>query len=260
MGAYQRHNSLARRTYNAVLYDDLRFHSNFHKNIEIVYVLDGEVEITIETRTEIIKKGSIAVILPMCVHSFETPKSSKVWIGVFSNDYMSEFISFVAGKTSNKLSFKTRDTEYIERSIEKLDDMNDFAIKGFLYTVCGEYISRCELISTDVKKTDIFNRAMEYIAKNYLSDITLSTMAAELNYEEHYLSRCLHEHTGVNLRALINDYRVENAKELLVKGGLTVSEVALRCGFKGIRNFNRVFKQMTGIEPSAYAEKLKSDR
>ena len=83
-------------------------------------------------------------------------------------------------------------------------------------------------------------------------------MAAELNYEPHYLSRVLHEHTGVNLRQLINGYRIELAKEILVKKEFTVSEIALKCGFKGIRNFNRVFKQMTGFEPSTYAEKLKN--
>ena len=258
MGIYQKHNSLSRRTYNAVIYNDLRFYSNFHKNPEFVYVLDGEVEITVETRTERMKKGQLAIILPMCVHSFETPDTSRVWIGVFSNDYISEFCSFISGKTSKKLSFKVKDTAYTEGCIERLDDMNDFDIKGFLYTLCGEYIKKCELIEADVKKTGLFNRAMEYISRNYLTDITLSSLAYELNYEPHYLSRVLHEHTGVNLRQLINGYRIELAKELIVKGELSVSEIALQCGFKGIRNFNRVFKQMTGYEPSSYAESLKS--
>lgn len=258
MGLYQKHNSLSRRTYNAILYNDLKFHSNFHKNLEFVYVLDGEVDVTVETTVETMKKGQMAIILPMCVHSFETPASSKVWIGVFSNDYVSEFASFVSGKTSKKLSFKVRNTEYVERCIENLDEMNDFAVKGFLYTLCGEYLNKCELIGADVKKSGVFNTAMEYISKNYLSDITLTTIAKDLSYEPHYLSRVLHEHTGVNLRQLINGYRIELAKELLVKGELTVSEVAHQSGFKGIRNFNRVFKQMTGFEPGGYAESMKS--
>jgi AraC-like DNA-binding protein len=147
---------------------------------------------------------------------------------------------------------------YVEHFIENLDTLNDFAVKGYLYTFCGELINRCELFETDVKKGGIFNTAMEYISKNYLNDITLSTMASELNYEEHYLSRVLHEHTGVNLRQLINGYRIELAKELLVKENMTVSEVALKSGFKGIRNFNRVFKQAVGLEPSLYAESMKS--
>jgi AraC-like DNA-binding protein len=258
MGVYQKHNSLSRRTYNSIIYDDFKFHSNFHKNIEFVYVMDGELQITVETTTETMKKGQMAIILPMCVHSFSTADTSKVWVGVFSNDYISEFASFISGKTSKKLSFKVKDTTYVERFIEHLDELNDFSVKGFLYTVCGEFINRCSLFESDVKKGGIFHTAMEYISKNYLNDITLSSMAAELNYEEHYLSRVLHEHTGVNLRQLINGYRIELAKELLVKGNLTVSEVALQSGFKGIRNFNRVFKQTVGLEPSLYAESMKS--
>ncbi len=258
MGVYQSHNSLSRRTYNCIIYDNLKFQSNFHKNLEFVYVLEGETQITVETSVQTVKAGELAIILPLCVHSFETPKSSRVWIGVFSNDYVGEFASFVSGKSSQKLSFKVANPEYVERCISALDSMNDFDIKGFLYTLCGEFIQSCELIQTDVKKSGIFNTAMEYIAKNYLSDITLESMARELGYESHYLSRILHEHTGVNLRKLINGYRIELAKELLVKDEQTVSEVALASGFKGIRNFNRVFKQMTGLEPGSYAESLKS--
>ncbi len=257
MGVYQKHNSLSRRTYNCIVYDDLKFQSNFHKNLEFVYILEGEIEITVETTTKTMKAGQMAIILPMCVHSFETPKSSKVWIGVFSNDYVSEFASFISGKASKKLSFSVSDREYTERCISTLDKMNDFAVKGFLYTLCGEFLSSCEIVQTDIKKSGIFNTAMEYISNNYLSDITLESMARELGYEPHYLSRVLHEHTGVNLRQLINGYRIELAKELLVKGDITVSEAALASGFKGIRNFNRVFKQMTGLEPGIYAESLK---
>ena len=258
MGIYQKHNSLSRRTYNSIIYNDFKFHSNFHKNPEFVYVLSGEVNITVDTQTQTVKKGQAAIILPMCVHSFETTNTSKVWVGVFSNDYINEFCAFVAGKTSQKLSFQPKETEYIERCINNLEQMNDFDIKGFLYYMCGEYIKHCDLVSNDVKKIGVFNRAMEYISQNYLSDITLTSMALELNYEPHYISRIIHEHTGVNLRQLINGYRIELAKELLVKNELTVSEIALQCGFKGIRNFNRVFKQMTGLEPSSYAESPKN--
>ncbi len=254
---YQRHNSLLRRTYNSIIYDNLKFHSNFHKNLEFVYVLDGEIKMTVDTTAETVKKGQMAIILPMCVHSFETPENSVVWIGVFSNDYVSEFAAFVANKAVGKPSFRVADSKYVEHCIKALDEMNDFEVKGFLYTVCGEYINKCDLASADTKKSGVFNGIMEYISHNYTSDITLLSIANELNYEPHYLSRILHEHTGVNLRSLINGYRIERAKELLVKKELTVSEIAHLSGFKNIRSFNRVFKQMTGAEPSAYADGTK---
>lgn len=220
-------------------------------------MLDGEIKITVDTASETVKKGQMAIILPMCVHSFETPVSSVAWIGVFSNDYVGEFAAFVAGKTSRRLFFKVSSPEYVTQCIKTLDEMNDFEIKGFLYTLCGEYISKCDLINSDTKKSGVFNDIMEYIAQNYTSDITLLSIANSLNYEPHYLSRILHEHTGVNLRQLINGYRIELAKELLLKKELTVSEAAHQSGFKNIRSFNRVFKQMTGTEPSVYAESIK---
>ncbi|HSH66441.1 MAG TPA: AraC family transcriptional regulator, partial [Bacteroidia bacterium] len=34
------------------------------------------------------------------------------------------------------------------------------------------------------------------------------------------------------------------------------NEVAYRCGFNNISNFNRQFKTITGVTPSEYAKKL----
>ena len=253
MEEYQKHNSLSRRSFNTVVYKDFRFHPHFHKNIEFVYVIGGEVTVTVDLNTEKVGKGHFVVIPPMSVHSFETEQHSSVWVGVFSNDHVSEFCSFISNKVCQKLSFRASDPDHTERMLRVIDSGNDFVIKGFLYSVCGELVAKCRFDDADPKKSDIFNRAMRYVADNYLSDITLESMAKALSYEPHYLSRCIHEHTGENFRRLVNGYRVELAKELLTKGGLTVSEIAMRCGFTSIRNFNRVFKAMTDREPKAYA-------
>jgi AraC-like DNA-binding protein len=253
MSVYQRHNSLSKRTFNTVIYTDFSFHSHFHKNIEFVYVFDGELKVTADNVTETVKAGHFAVISPMTVHSFETPLASRVWVGVFSNDYVGEFCSYLSNKTCQKLSFKITDREHTESMIEHIDEMNDFCIKGFLYECCGEFTDKCAPVEADSKRNGIFSAVIAYIADNYRTEITLESLASTLGYEPHYLSRRLHESTGVNLRTLINGYRVDLAKDLLIKGSLTVSEVAMQCGFHCIRSFNRVFKQMTGVEPKQYA-------
>ena len=253
MSVYQRHNSLSKRTFNTVVYTDFSFYSHFHKNIEFVYVFDGEIKVTADNVTETVKAGHFAIIPPMTVHSFETPAASRVWVGVFSNDYVSEFCSFLADKTCKKLSFKVSDSEHTKSSLARLEEMNDFGIKGFLYGCCGEFTEKCAPSEADLKRSGLFSAVITYIAENYRSEITLETLADALGYEPHYLSRRLHEHSGVNLRTLINGYRVDLAKDLLIKGSLTVSEVAMQSGFHCIRSFNRVFRQMTGVEPKKYS-------
>jgi two-component system response regulator YesN len=46
------------------------------------------------------------------------------------------------------------------------------------------------------------------------------------------------------------------ARRLLSEQVMTVGEVALQVGFTDTRYFSRVFKQLTGMTPSQYAEQF----
>ena len=87
--------------------------------------------------------------------------------------------------------------------------------------------------------------------ENYTDPITLHTLADTLSYEYHYLSRVLRENLHIRFRTLVNQYRCERAKEMITESDLSLSDVAMNCGFQSIRSFNRVFLEITGITPSA---------
>ena len=48
----------------------------------------------------------------------------------------------------------------------------------------------------------------------------------------------------------LNCVRVENAVALLESSEYSVTEISDRCGFDTIRNFNRIFKILTGYSPT----------
>ena len=52
--------------------------------------------------------------------------------------------------------------------------------------------------------------------------------------------------------------RIESAKTMLADPPKRVAEVAFDCRFVSIPNFNRVFKQRTGLTPTAYRRSLRS--
>lgn len=82
-------------------------------------------------------------------------------------------------------------------------------------------------------------------------DITLETAAKAMNMNTSYFSRLFGERTGIHFTKYVNCVRVEKAVQLLHEDDYTVTEVADICGFGTIRNFNRVFKLVTGYSPSA---------
>ncbi|WP_158548329.1 AraC family transcriptional regulator [Marixanthomonas ophiurae] len=94
--------------------------------------------------------------------------------------------------------------------------------------------------------------------KPYLDEsLSLSQLAEELDITDKKLSELLNQHLHTNFYNFINDYRVKEVKEKLIKEGnekYTLLSIAFDCGFQSKTSFNRVFKQKTGMSPSKFRQ------
>ena len=60
---HQEHNSLGNHNYNAFFYDNCDWFNHFHKNYELVHVLEGEVVLTLNGSQFLLKQGDFYGIL-----------------------------------------------------------------------------------------------------------------------------------------------------------------------------------------------------
>ena len=60
--------------------------------------------------------------------------------------------------------------------------------------------------------------------------------------------------TGKTTTDYINGIRMEKAADYLNKGDLTITEIALRCGFDSINYFSRLFKRHYNVSPTKFKE------
>jgi len=77
-------------------------------------------------------------------------------------------------------------------------------------------------------------------------------LAEELGVPEHRVTRAINDGLGQSFTEMVNAHRVDEATDLLAQGELSVTEIAFAVGFNSLATFNRVFKQKTGMSPSAY--------
>ena len=89
-------------------------------------------------------------------------------------------------------------------------------------------------------------------------DLTLGQLSEELELSVHQLSQYLNEQLNKNFATYINEYRVDEAKRLLVETpDQSVLSIGYQGGFNSKSGFNRAFMKTTGKSPSAYrAENL----
>jgi AraC-like DNA-binding protein len=65
----------------------------------------------------------------------------------------------------------------------------------------------------------------------------------------------LNNHLNKSFNEFVNEYRIEEVKKRLVEKGnehLTISGIALDCGFNSQATFQRAFKHVTGVSPKEY--------
>ncbi len=91
-----------------------------------------------------------------------------------------------------------------------------------------------------------------YIKAHLDEELTRDRLATAVYLSPDYLSHVFREKKGVSLTAYIAGQRIQQAKELLLSSGLSVRDVALRCGFSNISYFAKQFKRATGKTPQAY--------
>ncbi|HLP18848.1 MAG TPA: helix-turn-helix transcriptional regulator [Chitinophagales bacterium] len=77
-------------------------------------------------------------------------------------------------------------------------------------------------------------------------------LSAKLHHEYTYLSSLFSSVEGKTIEAFFIEQRIEKAKELLVYGQMSQSEIAYELGFSSVAHLSGQFKKVTGLTPSHF--------
>ncbi|MEM9925591.1 MAG: AraC family transcriptional regulator [Cyanobacteria bacterium P01_D01_bin.50] len=92
----------------------------------------------------------------------------------------------------------------------------------------------------------------DYINDNIATEIKLSDLAALAGISQFHFSRLFKTSMGISPHKYIMKQRVERAKSLLKNPELSVTEIALLCGFNSHSHLGKYFRQLTGFTPKEY--------
>ncbi|MCW8334103.1 helix-turn-helix transcriptional regulator [Vibrio paucivorans] len=99
---------------------------------------------------------------------------------------------------------------------------------------------------------DLYQGICIYIQENFHRQITRNSIAERFSISPNHLSRLFRQQGHMTLADYITWVRIDRAKFMLKKYNFKLNEVSLRCGFKDVNYFCRVFKNRTGRTPSDY--------
>jgi AraC-like DNA-binding protein len=99
-------------------------------------------------------------------------------------------------------------------------------------------------------------RVVSYVDRHLAEPLTIDRLAGEAGVSRFHFCRVFKKAVGMSPISFLTLMRIERAKVLLGRNN-TVSAVALKVGFNDLSNFNRQFKTITGLTPTAYRDSLK---
>ena len=97
-------------------------------------------------------------------------------------------------------------------------------------------------------------KAITLIHYDLTADLTLASVAGQINVNPSYLSKLFHKECGCTFTEYVNRQRVEQAVLMLRNDSRMIQDVAADCGFQDTTYFIRVFKKQYGVTPAVYRE------
>lgn len=248
---------------------------HFHQDIEIIYVLDGRLEVAYEESCHFLNTDDFLLINANVRHEYHS--EGDVLLGSVFIDYtmLTEIFS------GEQLFFLCDSTE--EKS-ESYDKMRYYIRQIFNYYQTAEgqgillknsiYYQLIYLVTTDfiVKKgmsrydslrgihDERLNEILSFIMTNYREQITLKELADRLFLSHTYLSKYIKQNFGMSFLKLVNNIRLEHAVSDLLYTDKTVLKIAMDNGFHNQAGFNHTFRESYQTTPAEYRAQMREKR
>ena len=128
-----------------------------------------------------------------------------------------------------------------------------FYLWSLLYAnTIGEH--GCEPIETDPMNP--LKTMISFIQDNYQDKVTLNDVAEAGMMCQSKCCRLFRETVKQSPIEFLQNYRIQKGIDLLEHSSLSITEIALECGFHGASYFTETFRKINGITPKEYRKQI----
>jgi AraC-like DNA-binding protein len=241
---------------------------HWHNHMEIIYVLDGYLEVYINSSTYLIEKDQLIVISPKEIHStahkdyntsillqipyelLETNVANVKNIYFECNPYMENGQNILYQKDI-KILLKAFAEIYREKPHGYKLKINSL-IYDLLFILVNKFSTSVPKIN--MKKTvrylDRLEEITKYVKAHYRECISLDDISAQTGLNPEYFTRFFKKYMGTTFLKYLNSVRLEHFYTDLTNTDLSISELIERNGFTNYKMFMKLFKDTYGNTPS----------
>ena len=237
---------------------------HFHSSVEFVYVTQGELKISLNGISSVVKSNQLLMVSSYLAHRYETISSSEAIILIVPLDFIpsyqklliqNDFKQSVYQDGSPDNSELLHCMKILSRGRGNQNKLSIPIVKGYIYVIMGMLI---EAVGLTGKKGEtaqnIAKDILIYLQANYLSKISLQELAQNFGYSSGRFSHIFNSYFNCTIVEYVNSLRCRHASGLLIDESVPIVHAATASRFTSMRTFYRSFKHCFGVTPSEYRD------
>jgi AraC-like DNA-binding protein/quercetin dioxygenase-like cupin family protein len=238
---------------------------HWHDRFELLIIDEGTLKANIAGEEIIARKGDVIVVNPACTHE------ALVLEDVSYRVVMFELIAqFSQDKTAyrllrpyvNRVSVflpLVRD-EQLVAIVDRIFKTTKEKREGYPLMQIGLAYELLAVLFEKYQDTRYvrpvaegrLRQVIEYIADHFCEDISSSSISEKFGYDESYFCRLFKTVIGVRPMEYIRILRLEKARRIMANEKISISKVAIECGFSDVNYFTRCFRRHYGTTAGSY--------
>lgn len=251
-------------------FSDFPLHT--HTYVEMMIVCLGKITHEIEGKTVVLNQGDLLLMNRHISHSIKRAEQNDIGVNfIISNEFLSEMLEEVSDNltikrfieenirekgTGQYLLFRTIGLKPIENLIENLiyyiinQKVNTHIMQKTVALLFNQLsIYPDALVNFRLTKTELQKQTvLKYIRSNY-KDASLSELADKMYLSVPYLSRLIKEQFNMSFLDIVQNYRFEISKKLLITTDLSVGQIISKVGYENYSYFYKQFRMRFGLSP-----------
>lgn len=221
---------------------------HWHFESEIIRVVKGSAKIKIGKFLFEAEKGDCFFCASEELHYIISTKAAEVDIAIFDQKLCPEITEkyrLLSPKLPPEIPIKESFSGIKKELTEKGPFYRDI-INNITENLIIDIFRKCKY-EINERNTSFHKALITKINEEY-SFITFEDAVRYSGYSASHFSKMFKAFTGMTFSEYLNVIRIENAI-ILLRENITMTSISQKCGFSTIRNFNRVFKKITGCSP-----------
>ncbi|MCM1173660.1 MAG: helix-turn-helix domain-containing protein [Blautia sp.] len=245
---------------------------HWHKSLELLLVLDGSIEITVNEETYALTKEDIILINSNNIHEIHSESAIMIALQIDLSrinqfDSNLEELVFECNSATQKDSEKFDGIRFTIATMIRENTHNAKGAEYKNYALCyyliSELLTHFQVPATETVKNQRkymvrLTRIINYIQEHYMENFSLADLAEAEGLSVPYLSNFFDKYMGINFSSYYTNIKLDHAVSDLMASNDSIESIAIRNGFTESHSFVRSFKKRYGTLPSAYRKEKKA--